>query len=368
MGSWYRRSNVAKAAWSPSRHRSTRSSSGASVTSTREGAKGWRDYSPASISNIRSKPEYWKTSRRCRFTPARRSFALEAIRRFCVLRSTPRPALEMYSSFVQSSVTGPCTLSRKDWATGHCAASSRPAITTTPSPPKSIASIVLFLNSKPDLTLPAFLDVTILDGLDQPANQMQPQSSRLALFDRRFDVDIGGAGGVERRGVVVGKDHFDPVRHLRKLDPQGRLTRMAIFHHIGEQLFQNEIDRGPDAGLDAFALESVRGEGEDVVDRLEAPLESAAGTPRGLALHQHHRHVVLLRRARRERPDRVEERGGNLGHGFAVVVAKGAQHASLAELLAVLIVIFVYAVGNEGDDVPRPHLEDDRGLAQRGEG
>src|SRR6185503_2967753 len=260
MGSWYRRSNVAKAAWSPSRHRSTRSSSGASVTSTRDGAKGWRDYSAASISNIRSKPEYWKMSRRCRLTPARRSFVLEAISRFCVFKSTPRPALEMYSRFVQSSVTGPCTLSRKDWAAGLCAASSRPAITTTPSPPKSIASIVLSLYSKPDLPLPVLLDVTILDGLHQLANQVQPQPARAALFDRRFNVDFGGAGRVEGGSVVVGKDHLDAVRHLRQIDPQRRLARVAIFHHIGEQLFQNEIDGGPDTGLDAFAVESVRGE------------------------------------------------------------------------------------------------------------
>ena len=55
--------------------------------------------------------------------------------RFCVLSSTPSPALEMYSRPAQSSVTVPETLSRNACAVGHCAASSRPAITTVPGPP-----------------------------------------------------------------------------------------------------------------------------------------------------------------------------------------------------------------------------------------
>src|SRR5258708_37286099 len=82
-------------------------------------------------------------SRRWRLTPARRSFPPESISSLWVFKSTPRPALEMYSRPAQSSVTVPETLSRNACAAGHCAASSRPAITTVPAGPLSIVNIWL---------------------------------------------------------------------------------------------------------------------------------------------------------------------------------------------------------------------------------
>ena len=90
-------------------------------------------------------------SRRCGWTPARRSFPADASSRFWVLRSTPRPALEMYSSRLQSSVTVPSTWSRNAWAAGDWAASSRPDMTTVPAGPYSIASILF----PPLSTMPA---------------------------------------------------------------------------------------------------------------------------------------------------------------------------------------------------------------------
>src|SRR5437899_12075744 len=107
----------------------------------------------------------------------------------------------MYSSLVQSRVTVPSTLSRNDCAAAHWAASKRPAMTTTSSAPKSIASILppRFCCrpcrrrvgggfSKRDPAPPLFLRILVRDGIHEPANQMQPQAPRFAPFN--------GQGGV----------------------------------------------------------------------------------------------------------------------------------------------------------------------------
>src|SRR5215468_411426 len=141
-------------------------------------------------------------SRRCLLTPDSRSLPPLARRRFCVLSSTPRPALEMYSSRLQSSVTVPSTLSRKECAVGDCAASRRPEMTTTPGAPLSIASIGspcasgrrnrTFPGCLPerDPTPPAFPNVFVVDRIEQLADQVQPEPPRLTLFDWQPDVDV----------------------------------------------------------------------------------------------------------------------------------------------------------------------------------
>src|SRR6185369_6188767 len=159
-------------------------------------------------------------SRRWALTPASRSLPAPASSRFWVLSSTPSPALEMYSSLLQSSVTLPSTLSRKDWAVAHCAASRRPAMTTTSSAPKSIASILspcvrcgpcgrLDGLSERDAAPPIFLEVLVGDGVHEPPNQVQPQTPRFALFDGQRDVGIRCPRHIERLDIIIGQRHFD---------------------------------------------------------------------------------------------------------------------------------------------------------------
>src|SRR5260221_9905425 len=100
-----------------------------------------------------------------------------------MIRRPPRSTLfpyttlfRSYSSPRQSRVTVPCTRSRKDWAVGDWAASSRPTIATVPSAPKSIVSISLPRLggglAECDPALPAFFGVMVVDGIHQPPDQM----------------------------------------------------------------------------------------------------------------------------------------------------------------------------------------------------
>src|SRR5205814_5629628 len=110
---------------------------------------------------------------------------------------TPSPSLEMYSSFEQSILTFPCSLSRKDCAAGHCAASRRPATTTVPPAPKSIASIFFsFLRhahqrlAERGPALPARLHVAVLDGLDELVDAAQPEAAGRPPLERRRAVGV----------------------------------------------------------------------------------------------------------------------------------------------------------------------------------
>ena len=88
-----------------------------------------------------------------------------------------------------------------------------------------------------------------------------------------------------------------------------------------------------------------------------------AAPPRG-SLHEHHRDVVLLRRAVRERLDRFEQPRRELGHRRRVVRANDLLDSLLAELLVCRVAVFVYAVGEENQDVAGLHVDGHRG-AQR---
>src|SRR6185436_14458518 len=166
-------------------------------------AKVGTRYPFGTTSKIWSNPEYSRMSCRWRLTPARRSLPPEASSRFWVFRSTPSPALEMYSSLLQSTVTVPLTPSRNDWALGDCAASRRPAITTVASAPYSIANIAPLGASRigrihacysrlpegsPALT--GLLGVMVLDGIDQSADEVQAQAPGGALLDRKVDFRV----------------------------------------------------------------------------------------------------------------------------------------------------------------------------------
>src|SRR5436190_19464992 len=117
-------------------------------------------------------------SRRWRLTEARRSLPPAAISRFWVFKRTPRPALEMYSSPAQSSVTVPATLSRKACAFGHCAASSRPAITTVPGGPFSIVSIGLVRLPESDAAGAFIHRILIADRIHELPHKVDAESAR----------------------------------------------------------------------------------------------------------------------------------------------------------------------------------------------
>src|SRR5260221_6587210 len=151
-------------------------------------------------------------SRRWRLTPARRSFPPEAISRFWVFKSTPRPALEMYSSPAQSSVTVPETLSRNACAAGHCAASSRPAITTVPAAPLSIVNIWLVGLPESNAAGALFHRIVVADRVDHLAHEVDAEAARAPRLDRQGDVGIGPRGGLEWLGVPVAGRHLRALR------------------------------------------------------------------------------------------------------------------------------------------------------------
>src|SRR5258706_4127797 len=121
-------------------------------------------------------------SRRRRLTPARRSFPPEAISRFWVFKSTPRPALEMYSRPAQSSVTVPETLSRNACAAGHCAASSRPAITTVPAGPLSIVNIWLVCLPESNAAGALLERIVVAGRVGHPSDQVDCQGGLAPLL------------------------------------------------------------------------------------------------------------------------------------------------------------------------------------------
>src|SRR5258706_2351368 len=149
-------------------------------------------------------------------TPARRSFPEVAMRRFWVFSSTPSPALEMYSRREQSTVTGPCTPSRNVWAAGHCEASRRPAITTCPSAPNSIASIRLPSQglAKREPALPALLVIGIVERVDHAPHQVQSQSAGFPPLQGQVHVGLGDPARVEPGDSGVQERNFHPARHL----------------------------------------------------------------------------------------------------------------------------------------------------------
>ena len=81
------------------------------------------------------------------------------------------------------------------------------------------------------------------------------------------------------------------------------------------------------------------------------------GSP-GLALDQHRGHVVVLRRAARERLDRRPAGCAESSrHRLAVVGRDDLLDPRLAELLAAGVVVLVDAVREQQQDVARLHLE-----------
>src|SRR4051812_5231431 len=181
-------------------------------------------------------------SRRWRLTPARRSFPPEAISRFCVFKSTPRPALEMYSRPAQSSVTVPETLSRNACATGHCAASRRPAITTVPAAPWSIVSIWRVRLPEGYAAGAIVRRIVVADRVHHLAHEVDAEAAGAALLDRQVDVGIGRFGDVEGLGVAVDERNLDAARNARDVDAHRCIAFAAVLDDIGEKLLQHEVD------------------------------------------------------------------------------------------------------------------------------
>src|SRR5436190_1813366 len=214
---------------------------------------------------------------RWRLTPARRSLPPEASSRFWVFSSTPRPALEMYSSLLQSTVTVPLTPSRNDWALGDCAASRRPAITTVASAPYSIANIAPLGASRigrihacyPRLpegspALTGLLGVMVLDGIDQSADEVQAQPPGGALLGWQVDLRVRRLGRIEPVDVEVGQGRLDPAVDPGQVEADLGLAHPAVLDHIGEELLHREVDRLLQVGIDAQARESGLGELDDL--------------------------------------------------------------------------------------------------------
>src|SRR5258706_9016727 len=252
-------------------------------------------------------------SRRWRLTPARRSLPPEAISRFWVFKSTPRPALEMYSRPAQSSVTVPETLSRNACAAGHCAASSRPAITTVPAGPLSIVNIWLVCLPESNGAGALFERIVVADRVDHLAHEVDAEAAWPPLFDRQVDVGIGRRGDIEWLGVAVDDRHLDAVGDARDVDAHRRLALLAVLHHVGKELLQHEVDGAGERR--GHVLAGERKDGFQLVERaLEAPRRG-----RSRALHEHHRHVVVLPRLADEGADRSEKLRADIGGGMGVV-------------------------------------------------
>src|ERR1700682_1564072 len=223
---------------------------------------------------------------RWRLTPDNRSLPADPINRFWVFSNTPRPALEMYSRRLQSSVTVPWTCSRNAWATGHCAASTRPAMSTPPFGPKSIVSIRTPCDrsavgsrrsrlrfSKCDPALPALRGILVVHAVHQVPNQMQAQSPGLALLDRQIDVRVGCLRDVERLDILRGQRHFHATRNLGHVDAHRR-ARGTVFDHVREQLLQRQVHARQQSGVDVLAGKYLRREGEDCPNRVETGPEA----------------------------------------------------------------------------------------------
>src|SRR5450631_1526785 len=226
---------------------------------------------------------------RWRLTPERRSFPPDPSRRFWVFSNTPRPALEMYSRWVQSSITAPSTLSRNACAAGDWAASSRPETTTSPFVPKSIASIRTPCTmtavarrrgclrfSKRSAALSMLRGILVVNTVHQPPYQMQPEPTRPSLPDWQLDVHVGCLRNVERLDIIVGQGHF----HAACYRVHGDLhlgARGTVFDHVREQLLHRQVDAGQQRRIHSVAGEYLRREGENVLDRFNATPERAAG-------------------------------------------------------------------------------------------
>src|SRR2546428_7045507 len=187
-------------------------------------------------------------SRRWRFTPTSRSLPAEAMSRFCVLRRTPSPALEMYSRPRQSRVIAPCRRSRNDWAVGDWAESRRPAIATTPGGPFSIVSMSVSRRAagvgrplhhlaEGDPGLAQLFPVFVFEGIDHPSHQVDSQPAGLALFNRQVDVRVGDLRDVERPGVMVDQRRLDAPRNSHPRGANPGLARPALFHHVADPPF-----------------------------------------------------------------------------------------------------------------------------------
>ena len=135
-----------------------------------------------------------------------------------------------------------------------------------------------------------------------------------------------------------------------------------VFHHVREQLFHGEVDRRQQRRIDALPRErsAVKPKIAASASKLRANIRRAArGGLRSLALDQHGRHVVLLRRTRANASTAAEQDRREFGRRLVAMARDDLLDALLAELLAVGVVIFVDAVGEQDQDVAR-HMSTSR--------
>ena len=93
-----------------------------------------------------------------------------------------------------------------------------------------------------DPALPAFLRVLVLDRIHHASNEVQPEPARLALLDRRVDVDVGRPRDVEGSTSWSISVTSTPPAIAANLDAHRRAAAGAVFDHVREQLFHRQVD------------------------------------------------------------------------------------------------------------------------------
>src|SRR5512132_2394174 len=113
----------------------------------------------------------------------------------------------------------------------------------------------------------------VLDGVDQSPNQVQPEATGGALLDWQADVRVGRLRGIELLDLVVGQGRLDPAVDPGQVEPDRGSALPAVLDHIGEELFDREIDRIEVIPVDSEPGERSGGELEDLLQRLDPALE-----------------------------------------------------------------------------------------------
>ena len=181
-----------------------------------------------------------------------------------------------------------------------------------PDPPVSDCRL-----AERDPALPAVARILVLHRIHQPTDEVQAESPAGALSIGRLMSASGALRDIESLDIIIGQRHFDAARRRgiiamrMNASPAG-----AVLDHVREELLEDQIHRGQKAGVDRVSGEEFGAEREDALERIEAAPERAFGRPRcGLALHQHNRDVVFLRRAaQRTLPRRASRSRRQLGH------------------------------------------------------
>src|SRR5688500_2528203 len=229
----------------------------------------------SSIWKIRSKPEYLNMSRMCRLVLTRRRPPPVASSRFWVRSSTPRPALDMYSSFAMSTTSGAARASKNAWALAACDASRRPSQTTSPLSPSRISNIPLphvFRNRNPALPI----RIVVSEFIDKPPDELQAEPPRLALVERQAYVDLRRACDVVRLDVEIGEASLHAITTAVELELDFLRIPAVVLDAVGKNFLEAEVEDQPVLVGHALGIVEAAGKPEDLIEGVEGPGESGA--------------------------------------------------------------------------------------------